>query len=210
MTDTGLRPAIDSIRDGAELRRWYWRKAELVDHARSLGVKIGGGKFELLDRIAHFLDTGERDQQTPKQPKPRSTFDWHSADLADETVITDNYKNTQNVRRYFKSRLGAGFSFNIAFMDWMRTNTGKTLADAVTAYGQIKAAGKAKGPGTTIRDHNQFNQYTRDFLKDNPGLGPADVRRIWALKIQTPSDTGRHRYHPSDLDLERTMRKAAT
>ena len=33
------RPEIASIATGAELRRWYWRKDELVAYARTIGVK---------------------------------------------------------------------------------------------------------------------------------------------------------------------------
>ncbi|MEM6372300.1 MAG: DUF6434 domain-containing protein [Pseudomonadota bacterium] len=194
------RPDIATISDGAELRRWYWRKDELVAHARDLGVKTTGGKFLILDRIAHCLDSGETAFPGDVKQTVTSRFDWHAAPLSDDTVITDSYRNTQNVRRYFKSRLGDGFTFNIAFMDWMKANCGQTLADACAAYTRIKTA-----PGrTNIRDHNQFNQYTRDFLADNPDLGLEDVRRVWALKIQQPSDTGRHRYDPADLTLSST------
>ncbi|MEO0669457.1 MAG: DUF6434 domain-containing protein [Pseudomonadota bacterium] len=192
------RPDMAAVMTGAELRRWYWRKDELLAHAKRLGLKTTGGKFLILDRIAHHLDTGATEFPGDIVAKPTSTFDWHSAALTDATVITDSYRNSQNVRRYFKSRLGDRFTFNIAFMDWMRANTGKTLADACAAYGTMQVA---KGQ-TKIRDHNQFNQYTRDFLADNPDLGMDDVRRVWARKIKLPSDTGRHRYAREDLNLD--------
>ena len=194
------RPAIDTISTGEALRRWYWRKDELGAHARRLGVKTTGGKFLILDRIAHVLDTGEGVFPGDVRTKPKSKFDWHSEELTPETVITDSYKNSQNVRRFFKSQLGEGFTFNIAFMDWMRSNAGKTLAEACAAYRDIRAA--EKDTPAAIPDHNQFNQYTRDFLDDNPNLSMSDVRRVWALKIQLPSETGRHVYERSDLELE--------
>lgn len=200
--DLKMRPDIGQVSDGAELRLWYWSKEELVAHARTLGLKRTGGKFLILDRIAHFLDTGEREFPGDTTVKPRSKFDWHSAPLTRETVITDSYKNTQNVRRFFKSELGESFKFNIAFMEWMRTSTGKTLAEACDAYRAIKAEAAEPGHRTKIRDHNQFNQYTRDFLDDNPGLSMSDVRRVWALKIKLPSETGRHVYERKDLELE--------
>ena len=52
-----MRPEIGDIRCVRKLRRWYWRKDELVAHARAIGLKTGGGKFQILDRIAHFIDT---------------------------------------------------------------------------------------------------------------------------------------------------------
>lgn len=198
--DRESRPPIERVPTGAELRRWYWRKDELVAEARRRGLKTSGGKFLILDRIAHCLDTGETVFPGDVRVAPRSKFDWHSEPLTPETVITDSYKNSQNVRRFFKAQLGDGFKFNIAFMEWMRRNTGKTLADACVAYREIRAA--EKDTPATIPDHNQFNRYTRDFLEDNPNMSMSDVRRVWALKIKLPSETGRHVYERSDLELE--------
>lgn len=199
------RPDINTIATGKELQRWYWRKDELIAHARQLGLKTTSGKFVILDRISHFLDTGDRRFPGDKVTRPSSNFDWHSGPLTRQTEITDNYKNTQNVRRFFKDAIGDGFKFNIAFMEWIRSNTGKTLEDACAAYLDIRNQTEKPGFRTLIKDHNQFNQYTRDFLDDNPQLGMADVRRVWALKIRTPSDTGRHIYDPADLKLSESV-----
>jgi len=195
--DRETRTDISAITTGAELKRWYWLKSELAAEAKRLGLRHSDGKFSILDRIAHFLDTGETSLPNDNRPGPKSKFDWHSAPLTPDTVITDSYKNSQNVRRFFKSQLGERFKFTIGFMDWIRLNHGATLADAVVEYRRMTDVGE-KAP---IRDHNQFNQYTVDFLKDNPGAGMADVRRVWALKRALPSDDGRHRYERSDLDL---------
>ena len=195
--DKEARPEIATITTGAELRRWYWLKSELVDAARARGVKYSGGKFTILDRLAHFLDTGDVKWPGDETVAPSSKFDWHSARLTPETVSTDSYKNSQNVRRFFRAHLGDGFKFNIAFMNWMKTNAGATLADAIAEYRRQKA----EGLEADIPFHNQFNQYTRDFLADNPDAGMAEVRRVWALKRALPSDDGRHVYERSDLDL---------
>ena len=195
------RPEIAAISSGRELRKWYWRKDELVPHARNLGLKTGGNKFVVLERIAHFLDTGEKTPANEVRHKPKSKFDWHSSELSKTTEITDNYKNTQNVRRFFKNEIGQEFKFNIAFMDWIKVNEGRTLADACEAYREIKKQQAKPGFKTSIKSHNQFNQYTRDFLEDNPELNIEDVRRVWARKTQIPSKNGRHIYTPSDLEL---------
>lgn len=195
------RPDITSITSGAELRRWYWLKSELEAQAKATGVRATGGKYTILDRLAHFLDTGETIWPGDVRSKPRSSFDWHSAPLTPETVITDSYRNTQNVRRFFKAHAGESFKFNIAFMAWMKDNCGKTLADAVAEYHRLKAEAAKPGFQSEIAHHNQFNQYTRDFLADNPEKGMDDVRKYWALKRDMPSEDGRHVYHRSDLDL---------
>ncbi len=196
------KPPIDTLKTGSDLRQWYWLKSDLVAHAKTLGLKTTGGKFQILDRIAHYLDTGETTFPGDAVMPSASKFDWHSADLTPETVITDSYKNSQNVRRFFKAQLGDGFKFNIEFMAWMKANAGRTLAEACEEYRAMKARKAAPGFQSKIADHNQFNQYTRDFLADNPDLGLDDVRRIWALKVARPSPTGRHVYDPKDLELD--------
>lgn len=195
------RPDIETISTAAELKRWYWRKDELIDRARQLQLKTNSSKFVVLDRIAHFLDTGETSFPGDQKPVKKSRFDWYSEELTKNTVITDNYKNSQNVRRFFRNEIGASFKFNIAFMEWMETNVGKTLSDACVAYSEIRNQEKTPGYQTDIKRHNQFNQYTRDFLGDNPELNMDDVRKFWALKIQRPSESGLHIYAKSDLTL---------
>lgn len=195
------RPPIETISTSDALRRWYWTKAELEAECRRRGLKIAGAKFTQLDRIAHFLETGEKRLPTDTQPRQTSKFDWHSEPLTPETRITDSYRNSQNVRRFFKSQVGDQFKFNIAFMAWIKANVGKTLADAVAEYERLAAAAKAPGAQSEIAHHNQFNQYTRDFLADNPDMGMEEVRHFWALKRSLPSEDGRHRYDRTDLKL---------
>lgn len=198
---TETRPDISEIGEGAELRRWYWTKDELLGESRRLGLRVSGGKFRLLDRIAHYHDTGAKVFPGDTKPKVTSKFDWHSETLTPETVITDNYRNSQNVRRFFKAHVGEHFKFNIAGMAWMKANVGKTLADAVEAIRALEKEAAKPGFKSKIADHNQFNQYTRDFLADNPEMGMKEVRHYWALKRAQPSEDGRHRYDPADLNL---------
>ena len=197
------KPDISTIATGAELRRWYWRKDELVECARQLGLKTSSEKFVILDRFAEFLDTGKKEIPGDRKAPIASRFNWHSAELSENTLITDNYKNTQNVRCFFKNAIDDSFKFNIAFMDWMKSNVGKSLGEACVAYLEFQNLAQKPDFRTSIKSHNQFNQYTRDFLDENPILGMADVRRIRPLKILQPSDNGRHVYERSDLNLDR-------
>ncbi|MBB6498395.1 DUF6434 domain-containing protein [Pedobacter cryoconitis] len=61
-------------------------------------------------------------------------FNWHSELLKGNTIITANYKNTQNVRRFFQSHFGTNFKMNREFMAWLKTNVGKTLGDAIREF----------------------------------------------------------------------------
>lgn len=64
----------------------------------------------------------------------KDLLDWHSATLTAATKIDANYKNTQNVRRFFKKQLGESFKFDRSFMKFLKESTGITLLDAVTYW----------------------------------------------------------------------------
>lgn len=190
------RPVLASITDAQVFLDWYWLKAELVDHCRSVGLSTQGTKADLTDRIAHLLSTGER-LRPVRLARPTSPVDWATAELTPETVITDSYRNGPNVRRFFVAELGGRFTFNIEFMAWMRANVGRTLADAVAEWRAIEHR-RQHGQRAGIPEGNQFNQYVRDFFAANPERSMADARACWAAKRRRP---GHNRYEAVDLDI---------
>lgn len=60
--------------------------------------------------------------------------DWHSALLTRATVIDENYKSTQNVRRFMIEQCGEAFRFDREFMVWIRSDAPKTLGDVVDEW----------------------------------------------------------------------------
>lgn len=195
------RPPIQTITTGAELRNWYWLKTEIIAHARDLGISSGGQKFDIIDRVAHYLDTGEKRRAGLSRSKPARTAaagDWHSMPLTRATIIDTGYRNTQNVRRFFKAEIGPRFSFNIEFMAWMKANTSKTLADAVEEWLRIEAERKA-GKRAPIPHHNQYNAYMRAYFDANPDGTLEEVRVLWKRKRSLP---GHNRYEASDHEIK--------
>jgi hypothetical protein len=61
-------------------------------------------------------------------------FNWHSDPITSATVITPTYRSTHKVRRFFKSQCGDHFKFDLPFMAWLKSATGKTMADAVEEW----------------------------------------------------------------------------
>jgi hypothetical protein len=45
-----------------------------------------------------------------------AVFDWHADAITRDTPITKSYRNTQNVRRFFKAQCGDDFKFDRPFM----------------------------------------------------------------------------------------------
>jgi hypothetical protein len=54
-----------------------------------------------------------------------AAFDWHADPITRETAITNSYRNTQNVGRFFKRECGADFKFDRHFMTWLKNGSGK-------------------------------------------------------------------------------------
>ncbi len=61
-------------------------------------------------------------------------FDWHSASLTRATPVNENYKNTQNVRRFMIEQCGIAFKFDRDFMAWIRNGMAKTLGDVADEW----------------------------------------------------------------------------
>ena len=61
-------------------------------------------------------------------------FDWHCDAIDDATIINSNYRNTQNVRRYFKRKCGEHFKMDRAFMAWIKAAQGKTMLEAAQEW----------------------------------------------------------------------------
>lgn len=61
-------------------------------------------------------------------------FDWHSDPISRATPITPSYRNTQNVRRFFRAECGEHFKLDRSFMAWLRDGATKTMGDAVEEW----------------------------------------------------------------------------
>ncbi len=188
------RPDLDKTISVEDFRDFYWLKEELIHFCKAEGLSRQGSKVEIANRIEHYLKTGKKLASKSTQ-KTTSSFDWKNTPLSLATIITDNYKNTENVRTFFQTQIGASFKFNVKFMNWMKANTGKTLADAIEAWKTITATHK-HNKQKEIAPQFEYNTYIRDFLADNPDLKKADAIQCWNVKRSLRGDNV---YQKSDV-----------
>ena len=148
------RPYLDKNLDSKTFRDFYYLKEELVNFCRKNGIPVSGGKIEIADRIAYFLDTKIE------------------ADL----ICSEKH------RAFFRKHIGNGFSFNVAFQKWLKNNAGKTYKDAIASYYQILEERK-KGK-TKIDKQFEYNTYIRDFFADNQEKTLEEAIKCWKYKKQ--------------------------
>lgn len=153
------RPDLD-LRLSAEIfRQYYYLKEELVDFCRKNNLQAAGSKSELSERIEVFLESGKRTRAERKTRKTQS-----AGEIKPNNIIEENFVCSEKHRAFFKEQVGKSFSFNVAFQKWLKSNAGKTYAEAITAYHQILQEKKsAKGKGE-IEKQFEYNTYIRDFF----------------------------------------------
>lgn len=183
------RPALDKNLNSKTFRNFYYLKEELVDFCRKNGLPVSGGKIEITDRIAYFLDTGEIQAASKVKRKVMTV-----CDITENMIIEDNFICSEKHRAFFEEHIGSRFSFNVAFQKWLKSNAGKTYKEAIAAYYQI-LEDKKKGK-TNIDKQFEYNTYIRDFFADNRGKTLEEAIKCWKYKKQLQ---GHNRYEQSDL-----------
>ena len=183
------RPALDRNLDSKTFRDFYYLKEELVNFCRENGIPVSGGKIEIADRIAYFLDTGKV-RSVPRARKKATTI----VTISEDTKIEADFVCSEKHRAFFREHIGNGFSFNVVFQKWLKNNTGKTYKDAISAYYQI-LEDKKKGK-TKIDKQFEYNTYIRDFFADNQGKSLEEAIKCWKYKKQLQ---GHNRYERTDL-----------
>jgi len=183
------RPELSRKLDGQTFRNYYYLKQELVDFCRENNLPVSGGKIELTDRIAYFLDTGKILKTSENRKTTRCVIP-----ITEDTLIEPNIVCSEKHRAFFKEKIGKTFSFNVSFQKWLKENEGKTYKDAIRAYYRIleeKKKGKA-----AIDKQFEYNTYIRDFFEDNQGKSLKEAILCWKYKKGLP---GHNRYEKSDL-----------
>ena len=109
-------------------------------------------------------------------------------------IIEENFVCSEKHRAFFKEQIGKSFSFNVAFQKWLKSNSGKTYADAIAAYHQIQQ--EKKNTKTEIGSQFEYNTYIRDFFAANKDKSLEQAIKCWKFK---KSQKGSHKYEKSDL-----------
>ena len=185
------RPNLDNNINSKEFREYYYLKEELIEFCRKNSLQTTGGKIELTERIAHFLETGEK---TYKSHMPKRSAKHNEITL--DTIIEENFVCSEKHRAFYKEQIGNKFSFNVSFQKWLKSNSGKTYQDSINAYYQILEDKKKNK--TVIDKQFEYNTYIRDFFKDNKDKSLEQAIEYWKYK---KSLKGHNKYEREDLKI---------
>lgn len=196
-----IRPEVDHRMTRAEFERWYWPVSELVKFCERLDIPKSGRKAELRNRVAIILDGGELPPLVSNKDAIKERFDWRKATLTLQTPITDTITFGPKVRGFFKSQIGSKFVCHSDFMDWVKTNVGLTLGDAVNAWFVLEDRKDDPSFRREIAACNNYLQYLRDFRDANPEHTLDVAKHCWDQKKLRPAKHGFVIYEGSDLQF---------
>ena len=184
------RPILNTQLDSKTFKEFYYLKEELVNFCRENNLPTSGGKIELTERIAYFLDTGK--VLPPTKTKRKAS---NITVITKDTEIENNFVCSETHRAFFKEQIGSSFSFNVTFQKWLKSNAGKTYRDAIDVYYKILEE-KKNSKVKKIDRQFEYNTYIRDFFANNKGKNLDDAIKCWKYKKQLQ---GHNKYEKSDL-----------
>ena len=183
------RPNLSIKLDSKTFKEYYYLKEELIDFCKKYNLQTTGGKIELTERIAKFLDTGERIVENHNTRRTKIVDE-----ITLDTIIEDNFICSEKHRAFYKEQIGKTFSFNVLFQKWLKSNSGKTYKDSIEAY--YKILEDKKQNKTTIDKQFEYNTYIRDFFNDNKDKSLEQAIKCWKYKKNLK---GHNKYEKTDL-----------
>ena len=179
----------------SEFKEYYFLKEELKEFCRNEGLKISGSKTQLEERIIYYLDTGKSLEESKNNSRTNSNIsrdDTNTQEITLDSILGENFKCSEDKREFFEKEIGKGFKFKVKFQKWLKANPNKTYQDAINAYHELENSNEK----TVIDKQFQYNQYVRDFFKDNEDKTLNDAIKCWNYK---KSIKGHNKYEKSDL-----------
>ena len=185
------RPNLSIKLDSKTFKEYYYLKEELIDFCKKNNLQTTGGKIELTERIAKFLDTGERIVENHNTRRTKIVDE-----ITLDTIIENNFVCSEKHRAFYKEQIGKTFSFNVLFQKWLKSNSGKTYKESIDAY--YKILEDKKKNKTTIDKQFEYNTYIRDFFNDNKDKTLEQAIKCWKYK---KSLKGHNKYEKDDLKI---------
>ncbi|EJQ49558.1 hypothetical protein IEQ_03013 [Bacillus cereus BAG6X1-2] len=174
-----MRPPLTKSISLEDFQNYYWLKTELQTFCREHDLPASGSKIEISGRISHYLTTGKILKNSSHQKVSKASLSYKELSL--QTIITENHRCSEDVRAFFKEKIGENFRFTVALQKFFKENIGKTYEDAITFWYEENERKKDPTYKTTIGIQFEYNRFTRDFFEDpnNKGKSKADAIAAW-------------------------------
>lgn len=178
-TSDAERPDLESVRSGAELRRWYWLRSELTALARSRGLSTAGGKVDLTERLVASLDGSAPPAPVVRRPVGQQL----AGPISLSTRLPPGQRSSQLLRELFLREIGPGFRFDGPMRGFVRDGAGRTLGEAVAHWHATR--GRPRGE---IAPQLELNRFLRRWHAEHPDGSRTEALDAWRHHRALPVD----------------------
>jgi hypothetical protein len=181
------RPELTKAISSNIFKSYYWNKKELVGFCLAHGLVANGSKFELAERINIYLRTGI----AINPAAVKRCGKWDNAQPITLTTPVINYKNDAKTKEFFVSQIRSKFHFNDYLRSFAKTpdlDGSITYADLVAGWYKAEDAKKTLPQKAPIGKQFQFNQFQRDFYRNEIGKSRQQCLDAWKLVRSAPGN----------------------
>ncbi len=161
-----------------------------VDELKSIAIDYSladkGTKMALIERILHFLQTGER-LTVPKFPKESCAKRGLYYPLAEDTVmLKDAYKNDLKTRLFFKQLIGSHFHFTAFGIDWLNERWMEGDPPTYREFAQMwqREYQRRKETPTAPKEEWAYINFVQKLLLDSPAASRESMNSAWECERQ--------------------------
>lgn len=164
--------------------------SELKIICNKLQLSEKGKKGELIQRIANFIETGEK-QVSPKFPKISCAKNGQTYELSkDSLMLKGAYKNDLKTRLFFKKLIGEHFHFTAFGIDWLNErwmNANPPTYQEFTSMWQEEHDFRRQN-GSIPKDEWAYINFVKDYLVKNPKVSSSEILNQWKIERNKHKD----------------------
>jgi len=118
------RPDLNKELDSKTFRSFYYLKEELVGFCRENNLPVSGGKLELTERIAYFLDTGKVLETSAQRRATTSGI----GSITEDTKIEPNIVCSEKHRAFLRRKSENPFLLMFYFRNGLKAMPARLMA----------------------------------------------------------------------------------
>jgi hypothetical protein len=154
---------------------------ELREIATKLSLTEKGNKMALIQRICHFLTTGEK-LTVVKFPKESCAQRGKTYPIGDnELMLKGAYKNDYKTRLFFKRIIGPHFHFTAYGIDWLNKRWSEGRPPTYREFAKMweqEHQKRKKAPVSPKKEWAYIN-FVQEFLSNYPSADQESIHQAW-------------------------------
>lgn len=159
---------------------------ELKELNRKFDLSERGKKIDLILRIIHFLQTGQK-LVIPKFPAGSYAKRGVIYPLSlDSLMLKGAYKNDFKTRLFFKKVIGAHFHFTAFGVDWLNEQWTKGKPPTYKEFADMWSAEtlRRKSLPAAPKEEWAFINFVQNYLRKSRGANKLEVHQAWESERQ--------------------------